>query len=242
MDDPVRITIWNEFRHEKKDKAVQKLYPEGIHVHLANELEKDSGIKCATAVLDDPEHGLTKKVLDMTDVLIWWGHIAHQEVDDVIVERVQKKVLSGMGLIVLHSAHNSKIFCRLMGTECSLQWREAGEKERLWTIEPGHPIAKGVGKYIELPQTEMYSERFDIPDPDKIIFISWFEGGEVFRSGCCWTRGHGRIFYFRPGHETYPIFHNEEIIKILKNSVRWADRKVNLPDKGSQNVKRIEKL
>jgi len=127
-----------------------------------------------------------------------------------------------MGLIVLHSGHFSKIFKAMLGTNCSLKWREAGEKERLWNIEPGHPITEGVGEYIELPNTEMYGERFDIPTPDKLIFVSWFAGGEVFRSGCCWERGHGRIFYFRPGHESYPIFHNAEVQRVIANAVRWA--------------------
>ena len=113
-----------------------------------------------------------------------------------------------------------------MGTNCSLKWREVAEKERLWNIEPGHPITEGIGEHFELPHVEMYGERFDIPTPDKLIFVSWFEGGEVFRSGCCWERGHGRVFYFQPGHETFPIFYEENILKIITNSVRWAAPRV----------------
>jgi trehalose utilization protein len=186
------------------------------------------GIDATTATLDEPEHGLTEKVLDNTDVLIWWGHCAHGEVKDEIVDRVQQRVLAGMGLIVLHSGHFSKIFKRMLGTNCSLKWREIAEKERLWNLEPGHPITEGIGDYIELPNTEMYGERFDIPTPDKLIFVSWFEGGEVFRSGCAWERGHGRIFYFRPGHETYPIFHNEEVMRVIANACRWAAPRVRM--------------
>lgn len=152
------------------------------------------------------------------------------QVDDAIVARVQKRVLEGMGLICLHSAHFSKIFRRILGTNCSLKWREAAEKERLWNLEPGHPITKGIGEYIELPNAEMYGERFDIPTPDKLLFVSWFEGGEVFRSGCCWERGHGRIFYFRPGHESYPIFYNTEIQLVIANAVRWAKPRVQIED------------
>jgi len=222
MNDTINVTVWNEFRHEKSNEAVAKVYPDGMHAVIAKSLSSNADINARTATLDEPEHGLTAEVLGNTDVLTWWGHCAHAEVKDEIVDRIQKRVLEGMGLIVLHSGHFSKIFKRLLGTNCSLKWREVAEKERLWNLEPGHPITEGIGEYIELPNTEMYGERFDIPTPDKLIFVSWFEGGEVFRSGCTWERGHGRIFYFRPGHETYPIFHNEQILKVITNAVRWG--------------------
>lgn len=221
-DKMVNVTVWNEFRHEKSNEAVKKLYPDGMHATIARALEKSGNINCRLAALDDPEHGLSQEVVDSTDVMIWWGHCAHAEVDDEIVKRVQKRVLEGMGLIVLHSGHFSKIFKALLGTNCSLKWREVAEKERLWNLEPSHPITEGIGEYIELPNTEMYGERFDIPTPDKLIFVSWFEGGEVFRSGCTFSRGHGKIFYFRPGHETYPIFHNQQITQVITNAVHWA--------------------
>ena len=229
----IKVTVWNEFRHEKSHAEVKKLYPKGMHNVLAGAL-KAKDVQTKTAWLDQPEHGLSWKVLKDTDVLTWWGHMAHQEVKDEIAARVKTRVLQGMGLIVLHSGHMSKPFTSLMGTSGSLRWREIAEKERLWNIEPGHPITEGIGDYIELPNTEMYGERFDIPTPDKVVFISWFQGGEVFRSGCCWERGHGRIFYFRPGHETYPIFYNKQIIKVLSNAVRWAkprvDRELGCPN------------
>lgn len=231
MSSKTQVTVWNEFIHEKEDEKVRRIYPKGMHHVIAEFLSKNQDIVARTATLDQPEHGLAEEVINQTDVLIWWGHNAHDQVSDDIVRRVQKKVLAGMGLIVLHSAHHSKIFKALMGTNCSLRWREAGEKERLWNIEPGHPIAEGIGDFIELPHAEMYGERFDVPNPDKVIFISWFEGGEVFRSGCCWERGHGRIFYFRPGHETYPIYHNEQIQKVITNSVQWAKPRVMIEDK-----------
>ncbi len=222
MSNAIRALVWNEYRHEKVDERVRTLYPEGIHAAIAAALQSESDITAGTATLDEPEHGLTEEVLAETDVLLWWGHRAHDEVSDEIVDRVQRHVQEGMGLIVLHSAHFSKIFQRMMGTTGSLKWREAGEKERLWVIEPAHPIAAGLDEYFELPAAEMYGERFDVPTPDKVVFLSWFQGGEVFRSGCTWERGHGRIFYFRPGHETYPIFHNETILHVLRNAVRWA--------------------
>ncbi len=230
MSDPIKVTIWNEFLHERQDEKVRQIYPQGIHQTIAQFLSVNPDLTIKSATLDQPEHGLTEAILNQTDVLIWWGHKAHQQVSDAVVARVQKKVLEGMGLIVLHSAHYSKIFKALMGTNCSLRWREAGEKERLWNIEPGHPITAGIGDYIELPHSEMYGERFDIPEPERVIFISWFEGGEVFRSGCCWERGQGRIFYFSPGHETYPIYHHPAIQRVITNAVRWARPRVMLVD------------
>jgi trehalose utilization protein len=217
----MKVTVWNENRHEQKNPEVRAVYPEGIHSAIAGFLA-EAGYDARTATLDEPEHGLTEEVLNSTDVLVWWGHIAHDEVRDEIVEKVKQRVLDGMGLVVLHSGHFSKIFKVLMGTSCDLKWREADEKERLWVINPAHPIANGLGEYIELEKEEMYGEHFDIPAPEELVFVSWFEGGEVFRSGCTYTRGNGKIFYFRPGHETYPTYHNKDIQKVITNGVAWA--------------------
>ncbi|MCY3835751.1 MAG: ThuA domain-containing protein [Anaerolineaceae bacterium] len=220
---PLRVTVWNENRHEQDpDHVCRQIYPEGMHGALAEHLSAQQSIEARTATLDEPEHGLSEAVLAETDVLTWWGHMAHEEVAEEVVDRVQRRVLDGMGLIVLHSAHLSKVFLRLLGTSGILRWRDVGERERLWVIEPGHPIVRGVGECIDLPQTEMYGERFDIPKPEAILFISHFEGGEVFRSGCTWQRGRGRIFYFRPGHETFPIYRNEQVLRVITNAVRWA--------------------
>jgi len=223
----VRVTIWNEYRHESESSVIAGIYPDGIHNTIAAYLRKDAEFECRTATLDEPEHGLTEEVLDNTDVLVWWGHCAHNEVRDEIVDRIQNRVLRGMGLIVLHSGHHSKIFKRLMGTSCNLKWRDIGEKERLWVVEPGHPIAQGLGEYFEIPHEEMYGERFDIPEPDTLVLLGWFQGGEVFRSGCCYHRGYGKVFYFQPGHETYPVYHQEEVLKVIANAVKWA-RPVNM--------------
>lgn len=218
-----RVTVWNEFRHEREHDAVTAVYPDGIHAVIASALSEHPEIETQTATLDEPEHGLTIDLLDETDVLTWWGHMAHDEVEDEIVSRVTERVLDGMGLVVLHSGHYSKVFKRLMGTSCSLKWREAAETERLWVTDPAHPIADGIEEYIEVPEAEMYGEHFDVPAPDQLVFTSWFEGGEVFRSGCCYERGKGRVFYFRPGHETYSIYRQEEIQQILRNASLWAD-------------------
>ena len=237
----IRVTVWNEFRHERTSEEIARLYPDGMHAAIASSLNEQPGITARTATLDEPEHGLTQAALAETDVLTWWGHVAHGEVQDEIVDRVRRRVLDGMGLICLHSAHFSKIFTRLMGTTCNLKWREIGEKERLWVIDHAHPIANGIGEYIELPETEMYGEPFDIPQPDEQVFISWFEGGEIFRSGCCYHRSRGRIFYFRPGHETYPIYYNKDVLKVIANAVRWAAPAGGPPPQFG-NVKPLEKV
>ncbi len=221
-DRPIRVTIWNEYRHERENPVYGAIYPEGIHGAIAAGLAGDGRFEVATATLDEPEHGLTAERLDATDVLVWWGHKAHGEVDDAIVDRVHKRVMAGMGMIVLHSGHFSKIFKRLMGTTCDLKWREADEKERLWVVNPAHPIVEGIGEYIELEKEEMYGEHFDIPEPEELVFVSSFAGGEVFRGGCCFRRGRGRIFYFSPGDQDYPVYHHPDIQRVIANAVRWA--------------------
>jgi trehalose utilization protein len=242
MSKPIRVTVWSEYRHEKKNPKIAAIYPEGMHAAIAKYLKQQSGLEVRMATLDEPQHGLTDDVLNSTDVLIWWGHMAHAEVQDAIVDKVVKRVLEGgMGLVPLHSAHMSKPFRKLMGTGCMLKWREIGEKERLWVVKPGHPIVDGVGEYIELAHEEMYGEHFDIPAPDELIFVSWFAGGEVFRSGCCFYRGTGKIFYFRPGHETYPTFHQESVLRVIANAVRWAaPTDAHKPVRG--NFKPLEKV
>ena len=221
---PLRVTVWNEGRHEVSDAPVAALYPAGIHGAIAEGLEQNlgAGVQVRTATLDEPEHGLTDEVLEQTDVLTWWGHIAHHEVKDAVVERVQQHVLSGMGLVVLHSGHWSKIFTTLMGTTCTLRWRSAAERELVWTVNPTHPIAHGVPHPIVIDEQEMYGEFFDIPQPDELVFVSSFSGGEVFRSGCTFRRGNGRIFYFSPGDQEYPVYHHPDIRRVIANGVRWA--------------------
>ncbi len=225
MTDPIRVTVWNEFFHERQGGKAQEVYPSGLHTVIADGLRESLSehVEVRTATLDQPEHGLTEAVLATTDVLTWWGHMRHQEVAEEVVARVQQRVLDGMGLVVLHSGHVSKIFQRLMGTTCYLNWREADETELVWTVAPSHEICQGVPHPIVIPKQEMYGEFFDIPQPDELIFISSFsKGGEVFRSGCAYRRGRGRVFYFSPGHETYPIYYQPEIRRVIANAVRWA--------------------
>lgn len=225
MKDIIEVTVWNEYRHEKENPAIGKLYPEGIHGAIAQYLRSQPGLKVHTATQDEPEHGLTDEVLKSTDVLVWWSHIAEAqaEISDLVVDKTQRRILDGMGLIVLHSAITSKIFKRLTGTTGTFpRWNEAGIKERLWVVWPGHPIAQGIGEYIEVEHDEMYGEPLDIPPPDELVFISWFQSGEVFRSGCCFSRGKGKIFYFRPGHETFPIYYHQDVLRVIYNAVCWA--------------------
>ena len=222
MANDIKVTVWNENVHDREDEKVAQIYPKGIHGALADHLNSQTGISAGTATLEQPSHGLTDDVLQETDVMLWWGHAAHAKVSDEIVEKVHRRVVEGMGLILLHSSHYSKIFIRLMGTTCQLKWRAVGEREVLWVTAPGHPILAGIDDHFILEHTEMYGEHFDIPEPDETILISNFAGGEVFRSGCTFRRGAGKVFYFRPGHETYPIYHDETVLKVITNAVRWA--------------------
>ncbi|MFT4228709.1 MAG: ThuA domain-containing protein [Microbacterium sp.] len=221
----LRVTVWNENVHERNGSPASMAtdYPDGMHEAIAGGLRRllpDAQVR--TATLDQPEQGLPADVLESTDVLLWWGHIAHDRVDDALVERVHERVLAGMGLIVLHSGHFSKIFIRLMGTTCSLKWRNEGERELVWTVAPSHEIAAGIPNPIVVARQEMYGEFFDIPEPDELVFISSFTGGEVFRSGVTYSRGRGRVFYFSPGDQDYPVYRQDEIQRVLANGVRWA--------------------
>jgi trehalose utilization protein len=218
----MKVTVWGENVHERRDEPVRAIYPDGMHTVIAGGLSALLDAEVRTATLDQPEHGLTDDVLADTDVLTWWGHAAHEDVADEVAERVHDAVLGGMGLLVLHSAHYSKPFRRLLGTSCSLKWRNEGERELVWTVDPAHPIAAGVPQPIVIDAHEMYGEHFDIPQPEELVFISSFAGGEVFRGGCCFTRGRGRIFYFSPGDHEYPIYRHPDVQRVLANAVEWA--------------------
>jgi len=228
----MRVTVWGENVHERRDDSVRAIYPDGMHTVIADGLRSLLDADVGTATLDQPEHGLPADILAATDVLTWWGHGAHDDVDDAVVDRVCAAVLGGMGLLVLHSGHYSKVFRRLMGTSCSLRWRNEGERELIWTVDPAHPIADGVPQPIVIEAHEMYGEHFDIPPPDELVFVSSFAGGEVFRGGCCFKRGLGRIFYFSPGDHEYPVYFHPDVRRVLANGVRWAMPRVRgeVPD------------
>lgn len=233
----MNVVIFNENVHDKTER-IKKIYPKGIHGALAEALANDE-CTIKTVTLDDENCGITQELLDQTDVVIWWGHIAHDKVPDDIARMVSDAVLKGMGFIALHSAHMAKPFKMLMGTSCTLKWRE-GSRERLWATSPGHPIAQGLPEHFELSEEEMYGEFFDIPNPDDTVFIGWFPGGEVFRSGVTFRRGYGRVFYFQPGHEEYPIYFNENIKKIIRNAVRWAAPATRIKEITCPNYQSLE--
>ena len=237
----IRVLVWNEAQHEKHNERVRAVYPDGIHAALAAAFRGEADMQVTTATQDDPEHGLTEAALAATDVLVFWSHIAQADFSDEVVDRIHRRVLGGMGLIVLHSACVSKIFRRLMGTTADMKWREADERTRVWVVAPGHPITAGLPECFELAAEEMYGEPCDIPAPDELVFISWFQGGEVCRSGCCYNRGAGRVFYFQPGHETYPSYHDATVQQVLRNAVRWAAPTAG-PVVKRGNVPPLEKL
>lgn len=218
----IRVTVYNEYVNERQYAHIGELYPQGIHTAIAEGIRKHEPFQVRIALFDDPDHGLGEDVLAETDVLVWWSHMVDDQVKDEVVDRIHERVLNGMGLIVLHSGSLSKIFRKLMGTSCQFKWRESNDKERIWVVDPSHPIAEGIGEFIELEREETYGEHFDIPTPDELVFISWYSGGEVLRSGCTYRRGRGKLFFFAPGHEEYPTYYHPQILKVIANGVKWA--------------------
>ena len=222
---PIRVIVWGENVHEQTEPEVAERYPDGMHGAIAEGIRVNLGSRAVvrTATMDqDADHGLSEAVLAETDVLTWWGHAAHAEVSDQVVERVHRHVISGMGLVVLHSGHWSKIFTKLMGTTCTLRWRSAHDRALVWTVDPTHPIAQGIPHPMVVPEDEMYGEFFDVPAPDELVFLSTFSGGEVFRSGMTYRRGHGKIFYFQSGDQDYPVYFHEGVRRVISNGVEWA--------------------
>ncbi len=220
----IKVTVWGENIHERRDPQVAAIYPRGMHTTIAEAISERLGLlsDVRTTTLDSPDSGLSHELLQNTDVLVWWGHLAHDAVPDHLVDEVVERIWRGMGLVMLHSGHLSKIFRKLMGTSCNLRWRSSGDRETVWTVDPSHPIAKEVPEVFVIEAQEMYGEHFDIPAPEELVFISSFLGGEVFRSGCCFRRGRGRIFYFSPGDQEYPVYHHPEVRKVIANAVAWA--------------------
>lgn len=220
-----RVLVWcDDARGRDLPPAAAALHPEGIAATVAGAVLEQLGsdARVATAGLEDAEQGLAEAALAACDVLVWWGHEQHEALADETAERVQRHVLAGMGLVVLHSGHHAKPFRRLMGTTCDLVYREGADEELIWCLDPAHPIAAGVEQPIPVGRHEMYGEPFEIPTPDELVFVSAFSGGEVFRSGCCFRRGSGRIFYFSPGHESDPVYEHPQVRRVIGNAIRWA--------------------
>ena len=238
----INVTVWNEYGEDQKKPAVASIYPDGLHKTIQAFLDKDEEINASVSIITDNEQGLSLDLLNNTDVLIWWGHTQHEKVEDQLAKRVIDQVRRGMGIVFLHSAHKSKPFMGLLGTSGFLSWREADEKSRVWTVTPTHPIAKDIPPQFLIKQEEMYSEPFGIPEPETTVFISWFEGGNVFRSGVTFRREYGKIFYFQPGHETYPVYHQKEVQQVIINAVKWARPVMRVDNLNCPNVEALEKI
>ena len=169
----MNVLIWAEDKPlpEHREKF-RELYKNGIEGQLAAFLSENPDMEIRTATMQDAEQGLSEAALDWADVLVYWSHKHWREVEDCHVDYMHKRVLEGMGLVVLHSAHASKIFSRLMGTRTqSLRWRENDERQRYWIVNPAHPVAEGLdGEYFDIPMDETYGEYFEIPQPDEQVF------------------------------------------------------------------------
>lgn len=224
----MKVTIFTEFNASMESEEAKVSYPEGMNACLYDFISKEHDVKMIVHSKDDDGSELTEEILKNTDVLIWWGHWYHGLVSDDVINMVADYVNRGMGFIALHSAHESKIFQKLVGTSGALSWREMGENERLWIIERNHPIVAGIeDTHIDIEHEEMYGEPFSIPAPDELVLISWFKGGEVMRSGCVFNRGYGKIFFFRPGHETLPTYKHAQVQRIVLNAIEYV--KANRP-------------
>lgn len=242
MNGKIRVNVWNEYTQAHKEPRIANVYPNGLHSTIAGFLNKDPDIAARTSLLTDPEQGLSEEILNNIDVLIWWAHGHHKDVEDRFAQRVVDHVRRGMGIIFLHSAHRAKPFMSLLGTSGRLGWREAEERCRVWAVNPDHPIAAGIPEQFVIDQEEMYSEPFGIPEPGSTVFISWYQGGNVFRSGVAYQREYGKIFYFQPGHETYPVYYNENVQKVISNAVKWAYSERKAPNLDCYEMEALEKI
>jgi len=217
----VKALVWSEFT-EPKD-----VYPKGIHGDIAEYLNASGNVEAKVVQLSDPDQGVSQAMLDWADVLLWWGHQKHRDVTDETVQRIVKSVKEGgMGYFAMHSAHYSRGLIAILGTPCGLGSVGDGGAESISVVMPDHPIAKGVSDFV-VPRTEYFGEPFGVPEPEAVVFKSTFEKGDNiwFRSGCCWTVGKGRVFYFRPGHETYPIMRQPEVQKVIYNATLWSAKR-----------------
>lgn len=224
----MNVLIWAEDKPlEEHKEGMKKIYPNGIEKRLADILMVNEDMKIKTATMQDEDQGFSPEVLEQTDVLILWSHKHWRELEDIHVDEVCNRVKEGMGLVVLHSGHASKIFSELLGTRTQqLHWRENDERQRYYIVSPLHPIVAGIEEeYFDIPMDETYWEYFNIPQPEEQILLTSSEEGEVFRSGCIWKRGKGTIFYFQAGHETYPVYYQKEVMVIITNAVRYCSGK-----------------
>lgn len=216
----IRVRVWSEHT------ARRAYYPDDINGAVAEGLRLDDGLSVTTAELVDEGDGVPETELARTDVLVWWGHQLHRYVADDAVDRVVRHVRErGMGFVALHSSHMSKPFTRLIGDDGGLGGVEVDAgAERITVEQRDHPVADGVDK-IELAKEESYNEPFNCGKPDAVVFRSVFDNGHEFRSGLAYTVDNGRVFYFRPGHETYPAFADPMVRRVIRNAVYWTAKR-----------------
>ncbi len=227
----MKVTIVCEYNSSMDSLEGKKAYPNGMGNCLKDFLQSAYDDVTLITYDDKGADELTDDIIEKTDVMFWWGHWYHGAILEELADKIVSRVQRGMGMVFLHSAHMSKPFKKLIGSTGTLKWREVGEHERLWCVDMSHPIAEGLGEYIDIPQEEMYGEPFDIPKPDELVYIGWFQGGEVFRGGCVFKRGRGKFFYFNPGHETYPTYRILKIQKLLIQACEYVAPKTPIIDK-----------
>ncbi len=242
-DLPIQVLVWDE----NPSHAPRDIYPRSIRGAVADglcEFGRDE-VVVRTAHQDEPEQGLSAAALAQTDVLVWWGHMRHSELNDAVIGRVAERVLHrGMGFVALHSAHYSKPFRTILDCTGHLKggWSEADQPEEVRVCAPQHPIAHGVHDFT-LASEEMYGGPFDVPPPAVVVLQSYFPAtNRFFPSGIAWSvgagidpnfesgpgrgigqgEGVGRVFYFRPGHESVPTYFHTDVRRVLLNAVRWT--------------------
>ena len=218
---PIRVRIWCE------GTAPKSVYPRDIDGALGDFLGKRKDLVVSRARLDDADVGLSDGALDATDALIWWGRLRHADLPDSRARAIAARVRAGkLGFIALHASCLSKPFVELMGGPCELGgFREDGRPERVEIKDRDHPIARGVAPFT-IPRTSMFAEPFKVPKPDSIVMMSTFDRGETFRSGMTWTVQKGRVAYFRPGHDGFPVFFHPSVRQVIANSVAWSSGRV----------------
>jgi trehalose utilization protein len=222
----VRVLLWSE-QTEPRD-----VYPTGISGALADHLNQHKEFEAKTAKLDDPDAGVGEAALAETDVLVWFGHKKHGAVPDDAVERVVKHIRErGMGFVGLHSTHFAKPLKKALNdTGAWSSYKNFGQPEQMWVVLPKHPIAKGL-KDFTIPKEEIYTEPFEVPEPEAVIVEGTWPSGHRNRECMVWTLDKGRFVYIRAGHEDYPIYFMPEMQTLVRNGVLWAAKKTNAPKK-----------
>lgn len=215
----VNALVWSE------GTEPEDVYPRGVRGPIADYLSEETDIEARTRSIEDEDQGVSGDDLEWADVILWWGHLRHDDVTDETVDRIEEHVReNGVGFVSLHSAHYARPYKRLIGMSGDLGGHRLtdDESEYVEVCAPDHPIAEGVDDFT-LPEVEMFGEPYDIPEPETVVLHSEYsEGDEEFRSGVTFEFGEGRGFYLRPGHEEFEIYLDDNIQRIVTNATRWA--------------------